>query len=123
MIASESCAFYPVGGEATHEIGPGEMVVIDDHGMRFSQAVPSQGETMCLFEYIYFARPDSVMSGSALYEARERMGRRLAVEHPVEADVVVPVPDSGIPAAHGFSDVSGIPFHEAMMKSNYADKQ
>ena len=74
---------------------------------------------MCLFEFIYFARPDSVMHGAELYSVRENMGRELALEHPVEADVVVPVPDSGIPAAHGFSKVSGIPFHEAMMKSRY----
>lgn len=119
MVASESCAFYPIGGEAEHEIGPGEMVVIDERGMRFSQAIESAGETMCLFEFIYFARPDSVMNGTELYEVRENMGRALAAEHPVEADIVVPVPDSGIPAAHGFADVSDIPFHEAMMKSRY----
>ena len=119
MVASESCAFYPVGGEAEHEIGPGEVVIIDEKGMRFACAARDQGETMCLFEYIYFARPDSVMRGKELYEVREAMGRGLAKEHPVDADLVVPVPDSGIPAAHGFSEVSGIPFHEAMMKSRY----
>ncbi|MBS1723873.1 MAG: amidophosphoribosyltransferase [Armatimonadetes bacterium] len=119
MVASESCAFFPVGGEAEHEIGPGEVVIIDEKGMRFAQAVPKRRETMCLFEFIYFSRPDSVMYDTELYTARENMGRQLAREHPVEADVVVPVPDSGIPAAHGYSKESGIPFHEAMMKSRY----
>ena len=119
MVASESCAFYPVGGEAEHEIGPGEVVIIDENGMRFAQAVPKRAETMCLFEFIYFARPDSKMYGTELYTVRENMGRELAIEKPTDADVVVPVPDSGIPAAHGYSKVSGIPFHEAMMKSRY----
>lgn len=119
MVASESCAFYPVGGEAEHEVGPGEVVIIDERGMRFAQAVPKRSETMCLFEFIYFARPDSMMYGTELYAVRENMGKELAKEHPVDADVVVPVPDSGIPAAHGFSKVSGIPFHEGMMKSRY----
>jgi amidophosphoribosyltransferase len=119
MVASESCAFHVVGGEAEHEVGPGEVVIIDKDGMRFAQAVPKRAETMCLFEFIYFARPDSVMYGTSLYRARENMGRALALEHPVEADIIVPVPDSGIPAAHGFSDESGIPYHEAMMKNRY----
>lgn len=119
MVASESCAFYPVGGEAEHEIGPGEVVIIDERGMRFAQAVPKRAESMCLFEFIYFARPDSNMYGAELYAVRENMGKELAREMPADADVVVPVPDSGIPAAHGFSKVSGIPFHEGMMKSRY----
>ncbi len=119
MLASESCAFYPVGGQAEHEVGPGQCAIIDADGMRFAQVADSSRESMCLFEFIYFARPDSVMHGAELYSVRENMGRELALEHPVEADVVVPVPDSGIPAAHGFSKVSGIPFHEAMMKSRY----
>ncbi|MBS1713943.1 MAG: amidophosphoribosyltransferase [Armatimonadetes bacterium] len=119
MVASESCAFFPIGGTPVRDLKPGEVVVIDKDGMRFAQAVPSEAESMCLFEFIYFARPDSVMYGRELYKVRENMGRELAKEHPVEADVVVPVPDSGIPAAHGFSEVAGIPFHEAMMKSRY----
>ena len=119
MVASESCAFYPVGGIANHEVGAGECVIIDKDGMRFAQAARSERETMCLFEFIYFARPDSIMHQTELYTVRENMGRELAVEHPIAADVVVPVPDSGIPAAHGFSEMSGIPFHEGMMKSRY----
>ena len=119
MIASESCAFQPVGGIVERELEPGEMAVIDREGMRYVQVVPSQKAAMCLFEFIYFARPDSHMYGQSIYSARQRMGESLAREHPVEADLVVPVPDSGIPAALGYSRASGIPYREGMMKSRY----
>ncbi|HEY0866123.1 MAG TPA: amidophosphoribosyltransferase [Fimbriimonas sp.] len=119
MIASESCAFGPVGGKPERELGPGEMVVVDADGMRFSQGHEPERGGMCLFEFIYFARPDSVMYGTSLYGVRERMGENLAREHPAEADIVVPVPDSGIPAALGYSRYSGIPYREGMMKSRY----
>lgn len=119
MVASESCAFGPVGGVVEHELGPGEMVVIDRKGMRTAQGAQPSGRNMCLFEFIYFARPDSRMYGTVLYTARERMGENLAREHPVDADAVVPVPDSGIPAALGYSRESGIPFMEGMTKSRY----
>jgi len=119
MVASESCAFGPVGGQVTHELQPGEMVIIDDKGMRFACGAKSERKAMCLFEFIYFARPDSHMYDTLLYTARERMGENLAKEHPVEADIVVPVPDSGIPAALGFSKYSGIPYREGMTKSRY----
>ena len=119
VIASETCAFNPVGAIALQELEPGEMVIIDSRGMRFACGAKSTKKAMCLFELIYFARPDSVMYGTAIYSARERMGRQLAIEHPVEADIVVPVPDSGIPAAIGYSTASGIPFREGMIKSRY----
>ncbi len=119
MVASETCAFNPVGGTATHELKPGEMVIIDAAGMRFEQGFREEIASMCLFEFIYFARPDSLMYGTLLYSARERMGKNLSREHPVEADCVVPVPDSGIPAALGYSRESGIPFREGMTKSRY----
>lgn len=119
MFASETCAFGPIGGEVDRELAPGEMVIIDRQGVRFAQGAPPQKESMCLFEYIYFARPDSIMNGHLLYGVRERMGAQLWNEHPVEADVVVPVPDSGIPAALGFAEASGIPFREGMTKSRY----
>lgn len=119
MLASESCAFAPVDGTVVRELEPGEMVIIDDEGMRFAQGAPPERKAMCLFEFIYFARPDSEMYGTLLYSARERMGDQLAAEHPVEADMVVPVPDSGIPAALGYSRATGIPFREGMMKSRY----
>lgn len=119
MVASESCAFGPVDGHPTHELEPGEMVILDKDGMRFAQGAPVGRKAMCLFEFIYFARPDSRMYGTLLYSARERMGEALAKEHPVEADVVIPVPDSGIPAALGFSRISGIQYREGMTKSRY----
>lgn len=119
MVASETCAFGPVGGTPTHELEPGEMVIIDSHGMRFAHGHDPEPGGMCLFEFIYFARPDSVMYNTSLYSARERMGECLAREHPVEADIVIPVPDSGIPAALGYSKESGIPYREGMMKSRY----
>ena len=119
MVASETCAFHPVGGVPTYELEPGEMVIIDQHGMRFACSSKSERKGMCLFEFIYFARPDSDMYGTSLYTARERMGAQLAREHAVEADIVVPVPDSGIPAALGYSAETGIPYREGMVKSRY----
>jgi amidophosphoribosyltransferase len=119
MIASESCAFGPVGATATHELEPGEMVIIEHGEMRFARGEEARRGGVCLFEFIYFARPDSYMYGTSLYSARERMGKNLAIEHPVEADIIVPVPDSGIPAALGYSAQSGIPYREGMMKSRY----
>lgn len=119
MLASETCAFGPTGAVVEHHIEPGEAVVVGAHGMHRFKAAESERAAMCLFEFIYFARPDSRMYDTLLYTARERMGEELAREHPVEADVVIPVPDSGIPAALGYSSVSGIPFREGMTKSRY----
>lgn len=119
MLASESCAFGPVDGHVERELDPGEIVVIDAEGMRFAKTETAARPSMCLFEFIYFARPDSVMYGKLLYGVRERMGEQLYKEHPIEADIVVPVPDSGIPAALGYSHASGIPYREGMMKSRY----
>ncbi len=119
MIASETCAFGPVGGTPEWELDAGEMVIIDSNGMRISKGHQKEPGGMCLFEFIYFARPDSVMYETLLYSARERMGMQLAREHECDADIVVPVPDSGIPAALGYSKVSKIPFREGMTKSRY----
>lgn len=119
MMASESCAFGPINGQVEHELAPGEMAIVDASGMRFAQGIQSNRPAMCLFEFIYFARPDSTMYGTLLYSARERMGENLAKEHPCAADIVVPVPDSGIPAALGYSRESGVPFCEGMTKSRY----
>lgn len=119
VIASETCAFNPVGATPLQEVEPGQMVIIDSRGMRIACGAKSTVKAMCLFELIYFARPDSVMYGTTIYSARERMGARLAEEHAVDADIVVPVPDSGIPAALGYSRRSGIPFREGMIKSRY----
>ena len=119
LLASETCAFGPVGATPTHELKAGEMAIVDKDGMRFAQGHAKEPGGMCLFEFIYFARPDSKMYDIPLYTARERMGELLSEEHPVEADIVVPVPDSGIPAALGYSRASGIPYREGMMKSRY----
>lgn len=119
MMASETCAFGPVGGTPERELAAGEMAIVDADGIRFAMGHEKEKGGMCLFEFIYFARPDSTMYGQLLYSVRERMGEALAVEHPVEADIVVPMPDSGIPAGLGYSRVSGIPFREGMTKSRY----
>ncbi len=119
MVASETCAFGPVAGTPEHELDPGEMVIIDRRGMRYACGHEAIKPSMCLFEFIYFARPDSEMYGTLLYSARERMGENLAIQHPVDADIVVPVPDSGIPAALGYAKQSGIPYREGMTKSRY----
>ncbi len=119
ILASESCAFQPVGGRVTKEMEPGELAIIDADGMRFVQIQETSKGSMCLFEFIYFARPDSHMYGHSLYTVRERMGENLAKEHPAEADIVVPVPDSGIPAALGYARQSGLKYREGMMKSRY----
>lgn len=119
MLASETCAFGPVGAKAMHEVKPGEIVLITREKMTIEPGIESPREAMCLFEFIYFARPDSRMYGTGLYSARVRMGEQLATEHEVDADIVIPVPDSGIPAALGYSKRSGIPFREGMVKSRY----
>jgi amidophosphoribosyltransferase len=119
VVASESCAFGPIRARVLREVEPGEVIVIDENGLRSSLAVPSPRRAMCLFEFIYFARPDSVMRDELVYSARFRMGEHLANEHPVDADAVVPVPDSGFPAAIGYSRRSGIPLVEGLIKSRY----
>jgi amidophosphoribosyltransferase len=122
VLASETCAFDIIGARAVRELAPGELVVIDEDGPRYRQAVTRNVGSLCIFEFIYFARPDSEMQGQALYEARLRMGERLAREAPAEADVVIPVPDSGTPAAVGFAQASGIPFGEGLVKNRYVGR-
>jgi amidophosphoribosyltransferase len=123
ILASESCAFDLLGAELVREVGPGEVVVVDDDGLRSIQALPPKGAGAgCIFEFIYFARPDSRLSGIELHGARVRMGERLAEEAPAEADLVVPIPDSGTPAAIGFARRSGIPYGEGLIKSRYVGR-
>jgi len=122
IIASESCALDVVGARMVREVLPGEIVTIDAeglHSVRFGQV---RDPAMCSFEFIYFARPDSVIQNRSLYEVRIAMGRRLAEEAPVDADVVIPLPDSGTPAAIGYAQASGIPFAEGMIKSRYINR-
>ena len=98
------------------------MIVIDERGARYRQAVEPRSGSLCIFEFIYFARPDTTLQEQGLYDARTRMGKRLAAEAPVEADVVIPVPDSGTPAAIGYAQASGIPFGEGLVKNRYVGR-
>jgi amidophosphoribosyltransferase len=123
VLASETCALDLVGARVEREVAPGELVAIDDNGVRSANAMPpANGGALCLFEFIYLARPDSRLAGVEVHEARVRMGERLAEEAPVEADLVMPVPDSGTPAAIGFARASGIAFSEGLIKNRYVGR-
>ena len=120
VVASETCALDLVGAEFVREIDRGEAVLIDGHGMRTVQAVPpANGGALCIFEFFYLARPDTRLAGVEVHGARVRMGETLAAEAPAEADLVMPIPDSGTPAAIGFSRALGIPFSEGLIKNRY----
>ena len=119
VVASESCAVDTVGAQFVREIDPGEVVSVDASGVRSYIGQSSRRQAMCVFEYIYFARPDSVIKRRLVYLARQEMGRQLARQHPVEADLVIAVPDSAIPAGIGYARESGIPFAEGLIKSRY----
>jgi amidophosphoribosyltransferase len=119
IVSSETCAFELLEAEFVRDIEPGEMVIIDEKGPRSVRPFGTQPPHRCVFEWVYFARPDSTIDGRSVYRARERMGRRLAVEHAVPADVVVPVPDSGVAAAIGYARESGIPYDQGLMRSHY----
>src|SRR5919109_1537715 len=121
VLASESCALDLVGAEFERDVEPGELVAIDG-GLESYQAVEPARRALCLFEFIYLARPDSRLASEEVYSARVRMGEALAREAPVEADLVMPVPDSGTPAAIGFARASGIPFSEGLIKNRYVGR-
>jgi amidophosphoribosyltransferase len=122
VLASETCAINTVGAVFVRDVTPGEMIVINADGWSSVKAVEMQRHALCMFESIYFARPDSEMFGRSLHAARRRMGAVLYGEHPVEADLVIGVPDSGTPAALGFAEASGIPFGEGMVKNRYIQR-
>ncbi|GAC1659428.1 MAG: amidophosphoribosyltransferase [Candidatus Elarobacter sp.] len=119
MIASESCALATVGAHYLREIEAGEVVCVDARGIRTEHTEVVKPASLCMFEYIYFARPDSVLSGRSIYMARYEMGRALAREHPVDADVVMAVPDSAIPGGIGYAAQSGLPYVEGLIKNRY----
>jgi len=119
VLSSETCALNVVGARYLREVGPGEIVAIDPTGLHAEQAVMPGRPAMCLFEFIYFARPDSTIYNSCLHSARQRMGRELAIEHPAKAELVIPVPDTSLPGAIGFAGQSGIPYGEGLIKSRY----
>jgi amidophosphoribosyltransferase len=122
VVASEPCAFDLIGAEYVRDVEPGEMIVIDAMGMRSLRPLPPAPPRMCVFEYVYFARPDSKLGGRSVYETRKSLGRALALEHPVECDVVVPVPDSGVPAAIGYAAARNVPFEMGLMRSHYVGR-
>lgn len=122
VVSSETCGLDIVGAEYVRDVEPGEMVRFTAEGMTSEQAVPPRPRAACIFEYVYFARPDSVLDGQSVYQARRAMGRILADEAPVEADLVLGVPDSGVPAALGYSEASGIPFTDGIVKNRYVGR-
>ena len=119
VVASETCALNVVGARLLREVEPGEMIVIDKDGLHEKRAIEAAGPKFCMFEFVYLARPDSYLYGKSVHLVRRRMGHELAAEHPAEAHIVVPVPDSGTPAAIGFAEASRIPYQEGMIKSRY----
>src|SRR5271167_1138425 len=122
VLASETCALDIVNADFVRDVEPGEIVVINDQGIHSIKPFNKQKERFCVFEYIYFARPDSVMEGTPVYDARKAIGAELARESHVEADIVVPVPDSGVPAAMGYSKQSGVPFELGIIRNHYVGR-
>ncbi|MGL6183123.1 MAG: amidophosphoribosyltransferase [Aestuariivirga sp.] len=122
ILCSETCALDIIGAKFVREVENGEVVVISDEGVESLRPFPRQPARPCIFEYIYFSRPDSMLGGLSIYEVRKAMGRQLAQESPVEADVVVPIPDSGVPAALGFAQETGIPFELGIIRNHYVGR-
>ncbi len=122
VVASETCALDLIEARYVREIEPGEMVIVDAQGMQSLRPFPRRPRRACVFEHIYFARPDSRVFGRSVYETRLELGRLLALEHPAEADVVVPVPDSGVTGALGYAAQSGIPYQRGLLRSHYVGR-
>jgi amidophosphoribosyltransferase len=123
VVASETCALDLVGAELERELAPGELVLVDGGGVRSLQVLEPAGDgALCIFEFFYLARPDTRLEGVEVHGARVRMGERLAAEAPVDADLVLPIPDSGTPAAIGFARATGIPFSEGLIKNRYVGR-
>jgi amidophosphoribosyltransferase len=122
VIASETCAFDLIGAQFVRDIEPGEVLIIDDTGMRSLRLPKAQRLAQCIFEHVYFSRPDSVVFGKGVYETRKNLGRLLAKEKPVAADIVIPVPDSGVAAALGYSEESKIPFDMGIIRNHYVGR-
>jgi len=122
VFASESCALDVIGAEFVRDVEPGEIIIVNKAGIQTKQVSMRNRRASCIFEYIYFARPDSILDGTSVYEARRNAGRILAKEHPVDADLVIAVPDSSVPAAMGYAEASGIPFGEGLIKNRYVGR-
>jgi len=122
VFASETCAFDLIGATYERDVKPGELVVVGPEGIKSYFYAPAQPQSSCIFEHVYFSRPDSLVFGRAVQDSREEMGRELAREAPVEADLVVPVPDSGVTAAMGYAAESGIPFRFGLIRNHYVGR-
>jgi len=122
VVASETCALDLIEARAERDVEPGEIVIVSDDGIRSVRAFPPAERLQCVFEYVYFARPDSVLWGHNVHTVRKALGRELAREHPVEADIVIPVPDSGSSAALGFSEQSGIRYEMGLIRNHYVGR-
>jgi amidophosphoribosyltransferase len=122
VLASETCALDLIGATYERDVRPGELVVVDEDGLHAVQALPESRHAVCIFEHVYFARPDSTIAGAEVHGVRVRMGERLAAEAPADADLVLPIPDSGTPAAVGFTRASGIPYSEGLIKNRYVGR-
>ncbi|MGB9182079.1 MAG: amidophosphoribosyltransferase [Pyrinomonadaceae bacterium] len=122
VIASETCAFDLIEAQYVRDVEPGEMICIDREGLRSSHPLPRQQHSMCIFEHVYFARPDSLIFGQSVNESRHKMGKRLAVEQPADADIVVPVPDSGVAAAIGYAAQSKISYRQGLVRNHYVHR-
>jgi len=122
ILASETCALDMIDAELVRELDPGEVVVITEDGIEFIRAFPKVPKRPCVFEFVYFARPDSIVGGQSVYEVRKRMGARLAQECPADVDLIIPVPDSGVPAALGFAQAANIPFELGIIRNHYVGR-
>ncbi|NJM31307.1 MAG: amidophosphoribosyltransferase [Rhizobiales bacterium] len=122
ILCSETCALDIIGARFVREVENGEVVVISEDGLESLRPFPKQPARPCIFEYIYFSRPDSILGGRSVYEVRKQMGRQLAREFPCDADVIVPIPDSGVPAALGYSQETGIPFELGIIRNHYVGR-
>ncbi len=118
VFSSETCAFHPIGAEFTRDVNPGEMIIADERGMR-SLELARGTQKLDIFEFVYFARPDSLLLGKSVYAMRRNCGSELAKEFPLEADVVIPVPETAVPVAIGYSKASGIPLETGLIKNRY----
>ncbi|HYE52912.1 MAG TPA: amidophosphoribosyltransferase, partial [Azospirillaceae bacterium] len=122
VLASETCALDIIGAEFVRDVEPGEMVVLDKDGVQSLRPFQPGGRRFCVFEYIYFARPDSLVEGTSVYQARKAIGAELARESHVDSDVIIPVPDSGVPAAIGYAEQSGVPFELGIIRNHYVGR-
>ena len=122
VVASETCAFDLIEARYVRDVEPGEMIVIDEAGLHSSHPLPARPHSMCIFEHVYFARPDSLIYGHSVNRSRHLMGKQLALEQPADADIVVPVPDSGVAAAIGYAAQSGLAFRHGLVRNHYVHR-